>query len=325
MRVKIWSGLLTVPLLMTLPVNGSAAEPKTYFMNSSLLPAHRARKVPLEVAGADETDRATEQQLKQSGTRMVPSEDLKKAEPLTQPSAEEKLEAPEKLMPEKPQPIAVEEMEPETKPVIEEPPEAEESPKRNKPVDTSFKMAGPYLRIDVGYGINNNPDGNQPSGAFSAETTDNGLVWGAGIGYRFNENFRSDLTFSHRPDAEVNGTTAAGNRASTEVSASTVMVNAYWDVLTIEQFTPYVGAGIGYAHLSTSDQTTTGGVATETGATSGNLAWSLTAGASYRLMESTALDMNYRYLNLGEFGQDIITSYDALTSHELRGGLRVDF
>ena len=86
-----------------------------------------------------------------------------------------------------------------------------------------------------------------------------------------------------------------------------------------------MGAGVGFAHLSTSDQTTTGGIAIESGSTTDNLAWSLNAGAACELFRNTALDINYRFINLGDFKQSVSTTYGKLTVHEVRYGLRFKF
>ena len=103
------------------------------------------------------------------------------------------------------------------------------------------------------------------------------------------------------------------------------IINGYWHIGTFEGITPCVGAGVGFAHLSTSDQTTTGGIAIESGSTTDNLAWSLNAGAAYELFRNTALDINYRFINLGDFKQSVSTTYGELSAHEVRSGLRFKF
>lgn len=322
MRRKTWVARIVVPSILLLTSNVWAAEPDKYLTNAELMPNPRSmatapmRSLHIEIAGADDTGQATDEELKDAGTNMVPSEDLKKAKPVMQPSAEKMVEKPKKL---------------EVMPVKSDTPdkgkmakEMQEEPMA-EPMSMESAMAGPYLRLDAGYAINHDSDGTQAAGEFTSETVGDASVWGGGIGYRFDQNLRSDVTFSYRPDADVSATTSAGNTASTEVNALSVMVNAYWDFAPIDKITPYLGAGIGMAHLDTSDQTTTGGVATESGSTSDNFAWSLMAGAAYQIIDNTSLDINYRFINLGEFGQDVSTSYDDLMSHEIRAGLRVGF
>ncbi|NQW02006.1 MAG: outer membrane beta-barrel protein [Rhodospirillales bacterium] len=294
------------------------AEPDLALTHERLLRPARLMALHVEVAGADDTNPATPKQLEDAGTNMVPAEELKKVEPVMQPRVNKVPEEkePQVIMPAKAEP-------PEKQPMATEMPLVESKPET--PAQMENTLAGPYLRLDAGYAFNRDSDGTQTAGDFTSESIGGTAVWGGGIGYRFNENLRSDVTFSYRPDADVSATTAAGNTASTEVSALSVMLNAYWDVITVDKVTPYLGAGIGMAHLSTSDQATSGGIGTETGATANNFAWSLTAGAAYAVLDNTSLDMNYRFINLGDFGQQGSTSYDALMAHEVRAGLRVIF
>ncbi|ODN68517.1 outer membrane protein [Methylobrevis pamukkalensis] len=65
-----------------------------------------------------------------------------------------------------------------------------------------------------------------------------------------------------------------------------------------------------------------------------NFAWALTAGASYAFTERLSVDVNYRYLNLGEASLGTVTtqclcttdaSTDDIQAHEIRVGLRYAF
>ena len=190
-------------------------------------------------------------------------------------------------------------------------------------MDKSVTISGPYLRIDVGYGISVTPDGSTSAGAMTGEDVSNFGVYGGGVGYRFSENLRADLTFSYRPDTDVEATTAGGTAITSEVDAMTTMINAYFDMGKFSGVTPYVGAGIGYARLETSDQTGT----VVTGDTSSNFAWAAMLGAAIDLGlgNATRADLGYRFINLGEFQQESDTTYDDLMVHEIRAGLRHSF
>ena len=309
MRLKSRALLTAAPSLVVMATSAWATSSNTHTTRSSLIPDP---SLIVEVAGADEVDRATDKQLKDAGAGMIPSEDLKQAKPkVLKPFAGKKKEQPKT-----PRIEAI--------PAQQEQPTAKGIPKPEFQ-QMRISMAGPYLRLDVGYAFNSDTNGTQSTGALSSGSIDSTMVWGGGAGYRFNKNLRSDLTVSYRPDTDISATTSAGNIASTQVSALSLMLNGYWDIATFEGLTPYLGASIGYARLSTSDQTTTGGIAIETGATSDNLAWSLSAGAAYLVSGNTSVDLNYRYLDLGEFKQSNSTSYDSLSTHEVRTGLRVSF
>lgn len=122
---------------------------------------------------------------------------------------------------------------------------------------------------------------------------------------------------------------------SVKTAATTVMANAYYDIDTGSAFTPYVGAGLGVAHIkakqnvknATTDQNIT---------TSGNkFAWNVTLGAGYALNEHLTLDGGYRYTNYGKLSEDKVlklfkndlntSSTMKVDSHELFFGARYNF
>jgi len=61
-----------------------------------------------------------------------------------------------------------------------------------------------------------------------------------------------------------------------------------------------------------------------------NFAWALTAGASFNISRDWLIDVNYRYVNLGDAESAIIPAlqgtepvrYDNITAQEVRVGLR---
>ena len=303
MRLNIWAPLSIVPSIAVFCIGAASAASDTHLTPKKI----NLQPMNIEVAGADTSDRATNKQLKDAGAEMIPSESLKQAKPgQSKPSSKQTKAVPVKAEP-KSQPME------------------KAIPLTETPTKMANDMTGPYLRLDIGMALNSDTDGTQSAGALSSGSIDNTAIWGGGIGYQFSKNFRADASISYHPDASVNATTSASNTTSTDVNALSGMVNGYWDIATFGGMTPYVGAGVGFAHLSTSDQTTTGGIATESGSTTNNLAWSLNAGAAYDIFQNTALDMNYRFINMGEFKQSVSTTYDELSAHEVRAGLRFKF
>jgi len=298
--------------LLTLSIPAAAAEfdaATNARRSSMILPSSI-----FEVAGADETDRATKDQLRRAGTEMIPAENLKKSaanpQPLATPAPPAPPSAPMAVEPQTPVPS-------KTVPV--------QTPVVRPEPDGAMALAGPYLRIDAGFGVSMNADGTQSAGNLSRGTIGNAPLFGGGIGYRFNDSFRSDVTFSYRTDAKVRATTAAGNSAATEVNGLSIMLNGYWDIMKLDAITPYVGAGLGYARLSTPSMTTTGGIANEGGADQSNLAWALMLGGTYQLSKEAAIDVGYRFIDLGKFTQAASTTYDDLMVHEARAGFRYAF
>lgn len=226
-----------------------------------------------------------------------------------------------------------------------------------------------YVRGDVGIGHFNfggfrQDDVAANGGSFISQSMADTVYIGAGLGWQVNPRFRFDLTGEYRATARLKGmdnltaaltgpdgilqsnTTYDGNLAS-----YVGLLNGYWDIFNWRGFTPYVGAGIGFAHHKMTGFTTassatftddltgvqtvqlSNGVARDHSQT--NLAWALMAGTSYDLSPNGKLDLGYRYINLGS---DIAAStgiidcvcgnvggplkVSDLSAHEIRLGVR---
>ncbi|GLK82138.1 outer membrane protein [Ancylobacter defluvii] len=158
-----------------------------------------------------------------------------------------------------------------------------------------------YLRLDAGYVFNETPD-------IGGSLDDAGLI-GIGIGGRFSDWLRLDLTADYRTQADYAIDGVAG-----ETSVATLLANAYVDLGTWHQITPYVGAGIGlgYADLDAP------------GFGSGwGLAWGAMGGVAVELAPNWQLDLGYRYLSLEnvDLGGGLPELDQA--AHEIRIGLRI--
>ncbi len=83
-------------------------------------------------------------------------------------------------------------------------------------------------------------------------------------------------------------------------SALLLLANAYADLGTYHGITPYVGAGIGGAHLKWDDlrNTVNGTTTVHRGTKSWRFAYALMAGASYCLTDKLKLDVGYRYARI---------------------------
>jgi len=162
-----------------------------------------------------------------------------------------------------------------------------------------------------------------------------GFSLGGGVGYKINDYFRTDLTADYWFKSNFNGQTSDLTTVSTEVSrmsALLVLANAYVDIGTYHGITPYVGAGIGGAHIkwdTVHDPNTT---ETNPGSSNWRFAYALMAGASYCLTDRVILDAGYRFTHIQGgrmFEFDTSSSgpgFDGgINTHEVRGGLRYQF
>lgn len=176
--------------------------------------------------------------------------------------------------------------------------------------------------------------------------------YGGGIGYRIFPWLRVDATIDQRGGSDFRAFSSRStfvtgyNIEAGKIDVLTGLVNVYADLGTWYGFTPYVGAGIGFADKSfrrNYTQTTCLIPACDGGPGAGpreavaranhsltSFAWALTAGLSYDIGAGFTLDAAYRYVDLGraKSGLDAYgygTRVKDLAANEFRVGLRYNF
>lgn len=226
-------------------------------------------------------------------------------------------------------------------------------------------LKGWYLRGDIGY---SNQQVDDLDNVLFATATDlnfqtlnfeAGPTFGAGIGYRFNNWLRFDVTGEYRGETEFHGfdtwTDAAGDPRFNDYTAKKsewlAMANAYLDLGSWHGISPFVGAGIGAVNVKmrsfrdagiaygTPGDPTTG---FPTMAYAGdhdewNFAWAVHAGLAFEVTEAFTVELAYRYLDMGDAQTDDIIAFDGtntvdnpmhfedLTSHDVKLGVRYTF
>jgi opacity protein-like surface antigen len=170
-----------------------------------------------------------------------------------------------------------------------------------------------------------------------------------GIGIGLKTGFlRVDTTVDYHSQAAYKDATpcwTAGCGANTvantaRVDSLSLMLNGYLDLGTWYSLTPYIGAGAGLGMITLRDfnamSFTGAGVQTITNMGSQsrqNIAFSLMAGTAYSINKNLAIDIGYRYLNLGQGWTKATVQAGAaspaeqwttgrITAHELRAGIR---
>ena len=187
-----------------------------------------------------------------------------------------------------------------------------------------------------------------PASTSTTRTSTTPALIGAGVGYKFNRWLRADVTVDYEWPADFDGTSpcpapcAGGgttvNRESAEFSAITALANVYVDLGNYHGFTPYVGAGVGAAYVMIDDIVSQSGDGYRRSSATRddwNFAWALMAGSPTTSRRNLALDLGYRYLNLGDVEQRYTGrtrgwrrrsfNYDDLQAHEIRVGMRYTF
>lgn len=201
---------------------------------------------------------------------------------------------------------------------------------------------GAYVRLDVGGAFSPSPGVSivaAPAGLTATEggSIDGQVTFGGGVGYRFSNWFRSDVTVSHTPGRNFSAAATDGAGAAGTVSGSTsttaVLANAYAEFVPESWIRPYAGGGLGIANVSVesvSGLAAGGGGQSYPDRSQWGFAWSLAAGVTMDVSERIELDAGYRYVNLGsaESGRAADGSHislDRLEDHEFRLGVRFLF
>lgn len=222
------------------------------------------------------------------------------------------------------------------------------------PIEENF--GGWYLRGDIGMTnqsvreLFNNDYGLNSSVTTAQKGFDSSMLFGIGVGYQFNNWFRTDLTAEYRSRSNFHGLDIVRNGGSTFTDEYTgsksewlLLLNGYVDLGTWYNLTPFVGAGIGASYntihdfrdvCTTVSVCTGGSVATGATQSKWNFAWALHAGVAYKVTNAFTVELAYRYINLGDAMSGDLIAYNGvnqrfnpmefrgLTSHDFKLGLR---
>ena len=139
------------------------------------------------------------------------------------------------------------------------------------------------------------------------------IAYGVRAGY-----VRGELEFNGSRDIKRNWVEESG-LAHFRLYKHSFMANAYFDYLTCTPWTPYVGAGMGVSYLKADNGNY---------ARSGyRLAWQVMGGVTYDINSHWAMDLGYRYADLGRIRveTDVITTKVSARDHEIMAGIRYTF
>ncbi|MBB4004675.1 opacity protein-like surface antigen [Aurantimonas endophytica] len=234
------------------------------------------------------------------------------------------------------------------------------APAYEEPVKENY--SGWYIRGDAGYLFSSKTSGDYSvfgeRGSryhFDELETKSSYTLGAGLGYRFSDHFRADVSLDYY-DLDIDGRSdcpsyvgfGCNYNDSTSADVWTAMANAYVDLKKLGSITPYIGAGLGFAHVGYGKMKneicnpTCGAEGNFMGYHEGEDSWrfasSLMAGASVDLTKQLKLDVGYRYTRVFEgdaFGYDQVDSAFGASGvqgrdhgfnlHAVRAGLRYEF
>ena len=167
-----------------------------------------------------------------------------------------------------------------------------------------------------------------PGGGFNVHHKDikSSPLFGLGIGWQRNHWLRFDLTGEYRGDATFFGQDTfstfgpGANEYTADVKSWMGLANAYIDMGNWCGFTPFIGAGIGFATISVEGMRDDGlnsfvdpnspSIGYGADKTTTNFAYAFYAGASFDVSQQVTLDLTYRWANLGSASSGVVTAYD---------------
>jgi len=176
-----------------------------------------------------------------------------------------------------------------------------------------------YLRGDVTYAAGH------PVYDFTllGEATENNRFGGGlGVGYRFNDWLRADLTANFVASDSYDFANGAGS-ISADHEMWSGLLTGYVELGTFAGFTPYVGAGAGILHSR--DEFSTSLAALDENQT--EFAFSLNAGFGYRLSDKLTADIGYQFLSSPStqyLDTDTLAIEEGIRQHQIKVGLRFD-
>ncbi|MBC3209349.1 porin family protein [Pseudomonas sp. SWRI111] len=135
----------------------------------------------------------------------------------------------------------------------------------------------------------------------SGDDNQKDITGSLGVGYRFGNGWRLEGEWTlPQKDTFTSGSTAFPTSLNEHhIESTRVMLNAYRDVRVAEKISVYGSAGLGLARLESKgwqgNESRQYGSATQT-----NLAWSVGAGVIYDVTDRLALDLGYRYIDMGD-------------------------
>jgi len=165
---------------------------------------------------------------------------------------------------------------------------------------------------------------------FSDDDLGTGWAGGLSVGKYLTNKFRMELEFTRRGGLEYVGSSDDPENPFTEeskISSNALFVNGLYDFqpfsVKSSSITPYIGGGIGIARNKMGFQREMVGGAVNVswdGNSVSSFAYKLTAGTLLSFTEKVSLDLNYQYVNLGDFKGRVNTTNGRIYTRGIHGG-----
>lgn len=193
------------------------------------------------------------------------------------------------------------------------------------------------LYVSGNYGVAMNRT--KPSYGYEYEnekTPKNANVFGFGVGYKLNENFRSELKYMHFGASEYQADDAeigSDDIMKHTVRSNALFVNLYYDFDEIVKgLSPYVTVGAGYSKNKSGNsvdyESDGDSEIIRQGKTTNSFAWNVGTGLSYKMSKKVSWDViQYNYSDLGKYSTKAYSAGGPLKGrvkvHTFTTGIRI--
>ncbi len=175
---------------------------------------------------------------------------------------------------------------------------------------SAIDTVGIYIAPKLALNMHSFEVENSAGHKFISDDYDTTLSGSVALGYDFNPvnniPVRAEVEYTYYGESELSGNNNIyhmGGNVKTKLNAQSLFTNIYYDFYNATQFIPYVGAGLGAALVKTSmDYNNYSGTnfSGAEGDYEANLAYNLNLGVAYQFDERLAIDLGYRFADLGE-------------------------
>jgi len=147
-------------------------------------------------------------------------------------------------------------------------------------------------------------------------SSDVGFGGALAVGRQFGQ-FRAELELAHQK-TDFSYTDLDAGKISGDVSLSTVMANAYYEIPVADAFAVYGMAGLGYGKFSAKGEGFSDG-AFRYDNDANVIAYKIGAGVTYNFADNMAADLGYEYLGTSDPGTSINNRFDATAVKDVDG------
>ena len=188
----------------------------------------------------------------------------------------------------------------------------------------AYSAPGLYVGGNLGLASLNDSDVSAPNYSASV-TTDMGASLSGVVGYAFENNFRIEGELVSQANEFDQSKESGSNYSLTgDVTSLAIMANGYYDFNNKSRFTPFIGAGIGFANVSVNDLHYVG-YSDDANIDDDDtvFAYQLSAGVGFEITERITLDLKYRYFETEDL--DIKNGTVEYSSNNVYTGIRLSF